>query len=297
MARLARWLKSNADGALALLIAVAVGLLQVLDVLQAEQVSAAILLTLALLATTLLRDRRLAAKAYQQSSAVKLVNGPEVGEVHAQARRDTEHWMFKGGTGTYLRAVTIKECVENARRAKRPIRMQIEIIDPTDESVCHDYAQYRSSLAPGPDRTGETWTLDRTRKEAFATILAACWYRQRFTFLKADVALSKVMTTFRWDLSSEWVIMTQEDPAAPAMLFEKSKPHYRAYSRELLASFEQARGVEIGRARDLELADEPSVEETRKLFTLLELDLPSSFTDRDVTDIVRRALRPKNPYS
>lgn len=297
MARLARWLKSNADGALALLIAVAVGLLQVLDVLQAEQVNAAILLTLALLATTLLRDRRLAAKAYQQSSAVKLVNGPEVGEVHAQARRDTEHWMFKGGTGTYLRAVTIKECVENARRAKRPIRMQIEIIDPTDESVCHDYAQYRSSLAPGPDRTGETWTLDRTRKEAFATILAACWYRQRFTFLKVDVALSKVMTTFRWDLSSDWVIMTQEDPAAPAMLFEKNKPHYRAYSRELLASFEQARGVEIGRARDLELADEPSVEETRKLFTLLELDLPSSFTDRDVTDIVRRALRPKNPYS
>lgn len=57
--------------------------------------------------------------------------------------------MFKGGTGTYLRAVTIRECVESARRAKRPIRMQVEIIDPANELLCHEYTQYRSSLTPG----------------------------------------------------------------------------------------------------------------------------------------------------
>ncbi|HET8641679.1 MAG TPA: hypothetical protein VFM37_07060, partial [Pseudonocardiaceae bacterium] len=225
-----------------------------------------------------------------------LINGPEVGQVHTEAHRDTEFWMFKGGTGTYLRAVTIKACVESARRAQRPVRMQVEIIDPTDEHLCNRYARYRSSLAPGPDRTGETWTLDRTRKEAFATILAACWYWQRFTFLKIEVGLSQVMTTFRWDLSSQWVVITQEDPSAPAMLFEKGRPLYRSYSRELVASFEQARLVEIARAKDLQLSEEPSVEETRKLFELLALDLPSSFTDRDVVDLIRRAIRPKNPY-
>jgi hypothetical protein len=296
MRRFAAWLRSNADGFLALVIAVAVGVLQVLDVLQSEQVSAAILLTLALLATTLLRDRKLAAKALSDSSAVRMVNGPEVGRVHAEAHRETEQWLFKGGTGTYLRAVTLKECVDSARKAKRPLRMQVEIIDPSDELLCHEYAQYRSSLTPGPDRTGEPWTVDRTRKESFATILAACWYRQRFTFLRIEVGLSKVMSTFRWDVSSHWVIMTQEDPAAPAMLFERGKPHYQAYSRELVASFEQARQIEIGQAREAQLSDEPSVEETRKLFALLELELPGSFTDRDVTDIIRRAIRPKNPY-
>jgi hypothetical protein len=296
MSRFAAWLRSNADGFLALVIAVVVGVLEVLDVAQAEQVSAAILLALALLATTLLRDRRLAAKAVADSSAVRMIHGPEVGRVHAEAHRETEQWMFKGGTGTYLRAVTIGACVENARKAKRPVRMQIEIIDPTNEMLCHQYAQYRSSLTPGPDRTGDLWTPDRTRKEAFATILAACWYHQRYTFLRVEVALSKVMSTFRWDLSSQWVIVTQEDPTAPAMLFERTKPHYRAYSRELMASFEQARPVDLGRARELELSDEPSVEETRKLFALLELELPALFTDRDVTDLIRRAIRPKNPY-
>ena len=97
-------------------------------------------------------------------------------------------------------------------------RAQVEIIDPTDESVCETYTRFRRSLSTRPDGTGEPWTLDRTRKEAFATILAACWYHQRYTFLRIEVALSQVMSTFRWDVSSHWVIMTQEDPAAPAML-------------------------------------------------------------------------------
>lgn len=296
MGRFARWLRSNADGSLALAIAGTVGLLGVWEILEPDQVNAAILLTLALLAATLLRDRTLTARALTDNSAVRLVSGAEVGRVHAEAHRDSEIWMFKGGTGTYLRAVTLKGCVEHARRAQRPMRMQIEIIDPTNEVLCHGYAQYRSSLTPGPDHTGEQWTTERTRKESFATVLAACWYRQRFTFLKIEVGLSRVMTTFRWDVSSQWVVMTQEDPSAPTMLFERGRPHYRAYSRELVASFEQCRQVDIGRARELSLSDEPSVEEARKLFGLLELALPGSFTDRDIADIIRRAIRPKNPY-
>lgn len=303
MGRFAIWLRNNADGFMALLIAVAVGLIGVLDVFSSNQIlpddqilPEATLLVLALLATTLLRDRRNSAKALADRSAVQMITGAEVGQVHAKAHRESEQWMFKGGTGTYLRAVTLPECVESARSAKRPFRMQVEIIDPTDELLCHEYTQFRSSLSPGPDRTGEPWTLDRTRKESFATVLAACWYRQRFTFLKVEVGLSKVMTTFRWDLSSEWVILTQEDPAAPAMLFDKSRAHYRAYNRELVASFEQARQVDLGRARELTLADEPTIEETRKLFAVLDLELPGSFTDRDVTDLIRRAIKPKNPY-
>ncbi|RKT83475.1 hypothetical protein SAMN05421805_10539 [Saccharopolyspora antimicrobica] len=297
MGRFPVWLRSNADGFLALLIAVAVGLIGVLDVFNADQIlPEATLLVLALLATTLLRDRRKSAQMLADRDSVRMINGPEVGQVHAKAHRDSEQWMFKGGTGTYLRAVTLPECVESARSAKRPLRMQVEIIDPTDELLCHEYARYRSSLSPGPDRTGEPWTVDRTRKESFATVLAACWYRQRFNFLKVEVGLSKVMTTFRWDLSSEWVLLTQEDPAAPAMLFDKTRPHYRAYNRELMASFEQTRRVDLDRARELTLAAEPTIDETRKLFAVLDMELPGTFTDRDVTDLIRRAIRPKNPY-
>jgi len=94
--------------------------------------------------------------------------------------------------------------------------VQLEIIDPTEEMLCKAYAQFRSALAPGSDGTGEEWTLTLTCKEAFATILAACWYRQRYaSVLMIEVGLSRTMTTFRWDVSSRSVVMTQEDPGCP----------------------------------------------------------------------------------
>lgn len=296
-----KWLSRNADGVLALLIAATVGILAILDVfgpdvLGTQTISAAILVVLALLAATLLRDRQSESKALTDMITARQIRGVEVTQELAEARRHTDQWIFKGGTGTYLRAVTLKECVETARRDKRPLRVQVEIIDPTNEALCKTYAQFRSSLTPGPDGTGETWTFERTRKEAFATILAACWYRQRFTFLAIDVGLSSVMTTFRWDLSSRCVIMTQEDGAATSLMFDRDKPYYRAYSRELMASFSQAHRVLLDNASDLELSEEPTVDETRKLFSMLILELPRSYTDRDVSELIVKALRAKDPY-
>lgn len=296
MARLLIWLRNNVDGVVALVLAVTVGLLVVIDVIPVDNVNAAVLLVLALLATTLLRDRHLSAKAMRDANSVQLLSGPEIGHALTLARRGTEQWIFKGGTGTYIRAVTLRECVENARREQRPLRMQLEILDPTSEVLCKTYAQYRSSLSPEADRTGELWTTERTRKEAFATVLAACWYRQRFTFLTIDVGLSSVMTTFRWDLSSSCVIVTQDNPNTPALMFERDKPHYRDFNRELVASFKQTRQVALSRSEELPLSDEPTVDQVRSLFQLLSLELPAAFTDRDVADIVRRALQPRNPY-
>ena len=95
-----RWLRRNADAGLALLVAVVVGTLAVVEVLGADQVNAAILLVLALLAATLLQDRKSAAQALTSASAVRLLGGLEVSQEHAEARRATEQWIFKGGTGT-----------------------------------------------------------------------------------------------------------------------------------------------------------------------------------------------------
>jgi hypothetical protein len=301
MAPFIKWLRRNADGVLALLIAATVGVLAMLDVfgtnvLGADTINAAILLVLALLAATLLKDRQSATKALTDTTTARQLRGAEVGQELQEACRQTDQWIFKGGTGTYLRAVTLKECVENARREKRPLRMQLEIIDPADETLCKAYTQFRSSLTPGPDGTGEPWTVERTRKEAFATVLAACWYRQHFAFLTIDVGLSSIMTTFRWDLSSRCLIMTQEDPAGPSLMFDKDKPYYRAYSRELMASFKQARPVLVDKAKDLTLSEEPTIAETRKLFSALNLDLPRSYNDDDVSEIIAKAIRAKNPY-
>ena len=234
--------------------------------------------------------------ALTHASLVQVVPGAEIRHVHTLARLKTDRWVFKGGTGTYLRAVTLPDCVDSARKEHRPIEVQFEIIDPTDRDLCGRYAAFRASLEPGPDGTGEYWTIDRTRKEAFATIFAACWHRQHFTLLKIAGGLSQVMTTFRTDMSSSHVIITQESSTSPALVVEAGKPHYSAYEQELQSSFDQARPVPLGLAREVSLSDEPTVDETRRLFARLGVALPSTFTDRDVSDIIAKALRPRNPY-
>jgi hypothetical protein len=190
--------------------------------------------------------------------------------------------------------VTLPRCVENARRERRPLRFQIEVLDPSNEEVCDAYTRFRRSLSTRPDGTGEPWTPERTRKESYATVLAACWYLQRFAWLSIEVGLSATMSTFRWDLSSRCVIITQEDPASPALMFEAPSQHYRSYSRELTSSVSQSRRLVLDRATPL--SDEPTVEEARDLFRALDLPLPHALIDRDVGDIVRKAIQAKNPY-
>jgi hypothetical protein len=54
--------------------------------------------------------------------------------------------------------------------------------------------------------------------------------------------------------------------------------------------------VPVSRLDQIEISDEPSVDETRKLFTDLDLPLPRAFTDRNVAEIVSKAIQAKNPY-
>ncbi|MFC4007477.1 hypothetical protein ACFOY2_09600 [Nonomuraea purpurea] len=332
--RVTPWAAQNADGAIALVLAVVIGVLGIMPnevvptEVQTQLVNAATLVIMALVATALLRDRvrqaplektvtsgalaelparlarldeieTLANSTRKALDALQLVrvlaSKHEIAQSHAEARRDTPRWSFKGGTGTYLRAVTLPECVAAARRDKRHLTVRVEIIDPTDVEVCETYAHYRRSLSDSPDATGETWTTDRARKESYATILAAFWHRQRYGLLDIGVGLSSTMTTFRWDLSATRLIMTVEDPNM-AMTALAGTFYYENCDTELRLSFEQARQVPLEAYKKVPLSDEPTIEEVQELFERIEVPLPKAYNGRDVVDIARKALRAVDPY-
>ncbi|HEY2762763.1 MAG TPA: hypothetical protein VGJ13_01900 [Pseudonocardiaceae bacterium] len=321
MSRLVKWIGRNVDGLIALVLAVCIAGLSFADVVGTSAVDNAVLLILAVLAGTLLHDRTRAGAverdvatalgvarevdaklsstkaALESASNVRVLAGEEVSQALADARRDTEGWTFKGGTGTFIRAVTLPECVQRARRDGRPFTMRLEIVDPTNDNACEHYAMFRRSLSHRSDGTGETWTIDRTRKESLATILAACWHRQRYRLLTVEVGLSPTITTFRWDLSSRSLIITQQDPREPALLIKRGWIYYDRYATELLTSLQQAKRLPIEQAANaVPLSDEPSVEEAQKLFVALNIPLPASFDNRAVSDIIRKAVQAKNPY-
>ncbi|MFG2164396.1 hypothetical protein [Micromonospora chersina] len=332
MARLFTWVVNNLDAFIGLLLAVTVAVLGLTNTVSQDVVNSAILLVLAVLAQAVLRDRlrretaqhevrevmratrdRLtelvpqmheitgpdgalnrARDAIDSVSMVRVLHGSEVGRALAEARQHTDSWAFKGGTGTFTRAVTLPQCLEHARRRNATLSFAIEIIDPTDEDVCERYARFRRSL--DPDAPGERWTVDRTRKESYATVLAACWHLQRSGLLTVEVRLSAQMTTFRYDLSSSCVVITQENPQTPALRIDRRELYYNRFNIELDYSRKQSRRVPIEAAATVKLDDEPSVEQVRKLFAALGLPLPRSFGDREVADIVSRAIQARNPY-
>ncbi|WP_327103391.1 hypothetical protein [Nonomuraea glycinis] len=338
--QVAPWAAQNADVAIALALAIVVGVLGIMPEemfaadpeqgakVQAKFVTAATLVILALVATALLRDRARQAPVEESITSGALAQLPvrlqrleqiehlvtgtrkaldalqlvrvlgsrqEIAQAHAEARKDTARWSFKGGTGTYLRAVTLPLCVAAARRDKRHLTVRIEVIDPADTEVCETYAHYRRSLSDLPDGTGETWTTDRVRKESYATILAAFWHRQRYGLLDIGVGLSATMTTFRWDLSSTRLIMTVEDPNR-AMTALADTFYYENCDTELRLSFEQARRVPLETYKRVPLSDEPTIEEVQELFERIGTPLPKSYNGRDVVDIARKALRAMDPY-
>jgi hypothetical protein len=321
MSRFAAWIGRNADGLIGLVLAACIAILAWADVVGTNQVNSAVLLILAVLATTLLRDRvrsgfverdvrkvceqvkTLDTKVTQvqqgleQTPTLQVLRSDALGEALALARRDTDIWLFKGGTGSFTKAVTLPECVQRARENERGLTVRLEILDPTNHDLCEHYAMLQRT-SHAPDGTSEPWTTIRTKKELFATILAACWHRQRYRPLSVQIGLSSTISTFRWDLSSRSLIMTQfitqREAREPGLLIKRGSVYYDRYATELRTSFDQSRVLPIEQAtKAIPLGDEPSVEETQKLFVSLTVPLPSSFDDADIVDIIRKAIEPK----
>ncbi|MET7486272.1 hypothetical protein [Streptomyces sp. NPDC005538] len=294
------WAVRNADGIVGFAVAIVVGLLDVLNENMDDNiVSGATLLVLAalVLGTLTERRRRMAdlraatagtGQAIADLAMVRTLSGAEVALAHEQARRTTARWVFKGGTGTYLRAVTLPECVLEAQRQRRALSMKIDIINPADDRVCAAYARFRSTFGVAE------WTVERTRKEAYATVVAAVWHRQRLDTLEIDVHLSSVAPALRFDLSDTALIITQDDPTRVSLYVERDRPLYAYYVTELHQSREQAVKLDLRDA--VPLADDPTVDEVGRLLDGLGLPLPSAFTDRDVGDIIDKALHAENPY-
>jgi hypothetical protein len=308
---------------IALLLAIVFGALGAVGLVSAVVMSGLILTTLAVLAVVILRDRistsesrkivanlpsRLTRidelsqsmaelqKLVEGSAMVRALRGSEIQMAHAEARKKTEHWYFKGGTGTYLRAMTLPSCVEAARASRRALVFRVEIIDPINERACERYENFRRSVSTEPDGTGDTWYRGRARLESFATVLAACWNRQQYQPLDIRIGLTDVVSTFRYDMSSEYLIVTQEDPDHPGLLVPRGKPLFDAYGVELHNSFEQTRLVPLERADRLPLSADPTADDVRKLLEILDLRPEQPLDDQEAAIVVQKAFHAKNPY-
>ncbi|MFC9997617.1 hypothetical protein [Nocardia sp. NPDC127526] len=229
-----------------------------------------------------------------ERAGIRFATGAEVTESLKSALVDSNRLTFRGGTGTYTRVETLPKLIGHAR-GRRDLTVRLEILSP-DHAACNRYAELYKSLADEGD-DAQTWTAKGTQIEVFATILAVCWYKQRSGhLLDIELALTSRESMFRFDLTSEYLIVTQRGPRYPAMIVKKGLPEYDSWSIELRTSFNASERVPLERASAVALSREPTVPEVRALFEILGLDLPADFDETDVRTIISKALkRESNP--
>lgn len=308
------WWKENVDTLAVIVVVAAMTLLGTVNIISASTVVQTLPAVLGVFAIAILRDRsRSRAEGLEIARLVELVrrtdskidglsslrvlHGHEVGDVLARARRETATWIFRGGTGTHTRVVTLPDCVALAQADRRVLQVRMEIIDPGNLAACEEYARLYRRLALGPDDDASTWTGDGTRRESYATILAACWYKQKYAPLQIEVAVTSAISTFRYDMSTQHLIITQRGPRFQAMLLPHGNPHYEYWRFELDVSFGRGRRLPIDAALSAVILDDPpDIHQARNLFRELGADLPEEYADDDVAEIVTRAIVPtSNP--
>ncbi|MET9339928.1 hypothetical protein ACWENQ_20450 [Nonomuraea sp. NPDC004354] len=304
-----RDIAGNLDIIVVFVVAMVVGGLDLLNVIEDGKADGVILPVLAALAFVWIRDRHRQRRVADQlakvatttdgmwslltsGQSVITLTGPAISRELTAARAETDRWLFKGSTGTFTRAVTLPECVEHAQRQRRKLTFRLEILDPADLDLCAAYTRLHRDLAPAGTEE-KTWTDLGTRQELYATILAACWYRQRNRqLLDIEVRVSQTLSLFRWDLSWSRLIITQRGPAFPAVSIPRGSPHYNLWATELENSLSQARRLPLERATPL--GDTPTVEEAHQLFAALGVAV--DLAPADLLEVTRIALDHLDPY-
>lgn len=312
------WLIRNLDAGVALLVAGIIAILDQIKELKPTSRDDAVIVVLGLLAFGAIRDRErgeardrataataaqirrstermsvdLAAVSHSlaEQAQVRILHGEEAGHELALARDNARTWLFRGGTGTDFRTATLPRIVNRAQ--SHGLSVRVEILDPMDFDACDRYAEHRDAQEGGT----ESWDRRRVERECYATILACCWYRQRYPRLQLELRLSGIFWTMLWDVSDEALFITQEDSSRPMLKAPTDCVLYEYVRTELDFSFDHARQLDLGPARSVHLStdDRPSHHEVRSLFLALELPIPSGYIDADLAAIVELALPSEN---
>lgn len=226
-------------------------------------------------------------------SRMDVIEPREIRELLEQAMLKTEHWWYKGGCGRYFRAKTLPEIAKNARIKSAFKEIIVLILDPTNDDLCAKYATYRRSL--GSASQDQPWTKERVRNEIYATILETIITKHREPLLRIDLGLTNYFSSFRFDLSSKYVIVTKEDKLAPAMRCDRGTYFYQSYRDEIMLAYNQARKInQLSNIPPLSVSQLNS-EKVEKLFLEMGLD-NQGMNEQDFDEVLNLAKNSKNPY-
>jgi hypothetical protein len=150
------------------------------------------------------------------------------GALQAIARTASEYKIFVR-TGRHFRAEILPTLVKQAQAGRRPLRVEVVLLDFRDVEVCARYANYRKLSSF--DR--QLWDTSYVKKEILATILAVVRAsRDNRGLVDVDLFLSRRLSIFRIEGSSEEILVTREDPKDTASRYARIHRDFSAFASE-----------------------------------------------------------------
>lgn len=132
-------------------------------------------------------------------------------------------------TGRHFRAEILPILAKQARQNRRRIRIEVVLLDFRDEAICGKYASYRKVSS----FDGKSWCARYVQTEVLATILKLIdASRENYGLLEIRLFLSRRLSTFRIEGSSDEILVTREDPKDTASRYLRSHRDFPAFVNE-----------------------------------------------------------------
>lgn len=161
--------------------------------------------------------------------AVREVQPHEVTTGFEELLERSTEWLFRGGSGRFLRTDTLPAL---ARNTHVDVPVSVQLLDPRDRVLCDAYARYRALARHERNVREDEGDAARIQADLLAAIYAAGWWTAN-SRIDATVSLARTFSPLRVDLGSTAVFVTIADKEQPSLLAERDTWLYNSLRDEL----------------------------------------------------------------
>lgn len=153
----------------------------------------------------------------------------DIGQTLEDIAKNAPDYKIFVRTGRHFRAEILPILAKQARQNRRRVRIEVVLLDLRDEAICGKYAIYRKISS----FDGKSWSARYVQKEVLATILTViAASRENSGLLDIRLFLSRRLSTFRIEGSSDEILVTREDPKDTASRYLRSHHDFPAFVNE-----------------------------------------------------------------
>ncbi|WP_158826721.1 hypothetical protein [Mucilaginibacter lacusdianchii] len=222
-----------------------------------------------------------------------IVESLRLEEMFDKELAQTDSWHFSGGMGRHTRAKTIPYLDKMAQASNQHKTLKIQLLNPSDNKVCADYALYRGNLRSAKNLK-KLWNKDFVRRELLTTILIAAVYKTNNPNFDIAIKLKSTFSTLRIDSSSKTAIITKEDKNEPALVCREGSFLFKSYKEELAQTYRLYTSLDIQLPTNYNLS---ILNESNVKAILDTLGLDQNLTHEDYRAICKSVKDNKNPYA